>query len=279
MKRSFEKMGLMVMPKRTLTHVVGALARHPISRHFIPLYIRHYKINTDEASKPVHAYGNLTEFFVRQLKKDARPLTAQGVSSPVDGTVSELGIIDRGTLLQAKGSTYSLAALLADEQLAREFEGGTFVTIYLSPRDYHRIHMPIDGKIVAWKYVPGALYPVNRAGVAHIKGLFARNERMVNLCETSYGRMALVKVGATIVGSIRTEYGPEYAKPFQTKRRSIAQGVTNLSKSRGDEVGRFEFGSTVILIFERGVIQRLTVSTGQSVQMGEEIAELTADNE
>lgn len=264
---------LRLLPKRTLTTWIGRLTRHPVSRHAIPWYIRHYRIDVSEAEFTLHQYTTLVDFFCRRLRPRARHIACAGVSSPVDGTVSEFGRIHEGQLLQAKGSSYSLAALLGSKDAAKTYQGGDYITLYLSPRDYHRIHMPTDGTLIRWAYIPGSLYPVNSMGVRFVDGLFTKNERVITHVIAGVGRYAVVKVGATIVGSIRTPYGPEYRLPKTRAKLSPNEVDISIAKERGEELGWFEFGSTVILVFAKGVIQSFDVQIGQSIQMGQRIAD------
>ncbi|GMA49099.1 phosphatidylserine decarboxylase proenzyme [Alicyclobacillus contaminans] len=277
MKSILGRVKLRVLPKRTLTEWVGHAARKRWSRHLIPWYIRHYQIDCSEAEHAPEQYRCLVDFFARGLRADARPIAESGVVSPVDGTVSEMGDIQSGTLLQAKGKTYSLRALVGGEDLADAFQAGSYITIYLSPRDYHRIHAPLDGRVTYWRYIPGNLYPVNAAGVAHIQGLFVQNERLITQLATDFGTLALVKVGATIVGSIRTPYGPQYERPMRRKQRCMQSQHVSLPVQRGRELGRFEFGSTVILLFPPGMVDQFTVRTGDIVRMGQQIAILAGE--
>jgi phosphatidylserine decarboxylase len=182
--------------------------------------------------------------------------------------------VEAGRLLQAKGCSYTLAALLGDARAAEPFYEGHYITLYLSPRDYHRIHMPVNGTVTRWRYIPGSLYPVNVSGVTHIDGLFTKNERLISFIESDRGSLAMVKVGATIVGSIRTPYGPAYAKPRQRQRHGILEGRPQLRLSRGEEVGYFEFGSTVILVMAPTVVSSFAVRAGDTVKMGETLAHL-----
>jgi phosphatidylserine decarboxylase len=272
MKQVWNRTMLRLLPKRTLTTWVGRFAHHRVSRYAIPWYVRHYHIDTHEAQLPLEAYGSLVDFFSRKLHPNARTVTSKGISSPVDGTVSEFGTIENGKLLQAKGSAYTLSALLGDADLARTYEGGDYITLYLSPRDYHRIHMPSDGTLIRWTYIPGTLYPVNPIGVKSVAGLFTKNERVVTHVASDIGRYAVIKVGATIVGSIRTEYGPSYQSPHKRANAALQHGTMSIAKRRGEELGWFEFGSTVILVFEKGVIQSFQVTMGQWVTMGTQLA-------
>lgn len=276
MSQSLRRMALFLLPKRSTTAAVGYFARLRASRHLIPWYVRHYRIDASEADRPVAAYGSLVDFFCRHLKPGQRPIHPSGVISPVDGTVSEFGLIEDGCLLQAKHCAYSLAALLGSEVTAAEYDGGHYVTLYLSPRDYHRIHMPLSGTITAWRHIPGTLYPVNPTGVGAIPGLFTKNERLVTTVDTAYGHMSVVMVGATVVGSIRTDFGPEPESPFQRGMRSVREATLSRTLQRGEEMGHFEFGSTVVLVFQRHVIDSFCLVSGNPVRMGQCIAS-TAD--
>lgn len=273
MNRPLNRLTLYLLPKRTLTAAVAAFARSSLSRFVIPWYVRHYDIDTSDAELPIHEYRSLLGFFCRSLKSGSRPVEPSSIVSPVDGVVSEMGRIDEGRLLQAKGCTYSLQALLGDVGLANKFLDGSYLTLYLSPRDYHRIHMPVDGAVVKWKYIPGDLYPVNQDGVRTIPGLFTKNERLVTQIQTHSEEMAFVKVGATIVGSIRTIYGPVFARTWSRRRRSPEVGITHYAIQKGTEIGRFEFGSTVILLFQPGMKKAFSVQQGERIRAGQALVE------
>jgi phosphatidylserine decarboxylase len=263
-----------LVPKHALSRAVGRWARTPISRLAIPLFIRRYRINLEEAEKPWKDYPNLLEFFTRKLKPEVRPVDPSpdtGIS-PVDGVISQLGEINEGTLIQSKGITYRVVELLGgDIEQAAAFEGGKFVTIYLSPRDYHRIHAPAGGEVIQVSYIPGQLFPVNEFGVRAIPRLFVRNERLITYLRTSLGRIAVVKVGATNVGSIRLHFDPEVST------RSAGGSLKKvyeppLALSKGQEMGRFEFGSTVILLFEPGKVDWTSDWVpGTALKMGQPI--------
>lgn len=247
-----------LLPKHALSRTAGRLARSPLSRFAIPLFIRRFRIDTEEAEKPWREYPNLLEFFIRKLKPGARPVDPSpntGIS-PVDGVISQLGDITENTLIQTKGMTYRLVDLLGgDSEQAARYEGGKFVTIYLSPRDYHRIHAPADGEVTHVSYIPGHLFPVNDFGVRTIPGLFVRNERLITYLRTALGVIAVVKVGATNVGSIRLNFDPKVFTHSAERRgvRKVYETPPRLAK--GQEMGRFEFGSTVILLFEPGRVE------------------------
>lgn len=269
MNDSLNRLALSLLPKRTLTALIASFARVPASRILIPWYIRHYKISVKDAAKPVSDYHSLLDFFCRALKSGARPIADAPVVSPVDGTVSECGRIEEGRLLQAKGCSYTLEALLGDATAATGFQQGMYLTLYLSPRDYHRIHMPMAGTVRSWRYVPGKLFPVNQYGVRLIPGLYTKNERMITEFSTILGNMAMVKVGATVVGSVQVRYADFSAKAFSKERRSAAHGSGGIRYAKGEEIGHFEFGSTVILLFEPGMIDSFCVREGQVVRMGD----------
>ncbi|MCS1350200.1 archaetidylserine decarboxylase [Mechercharimyces sp. CAU 1602] len=260
---------------RGISRLTGRLARSPWSKPLIPLYIRYFKIDLDPIEKPVAHYPSLLDFFVRGLKPEARPIDkhAHSVVSPVDGVVAQAGNIRDGLLIQAKGVTYSLATLLADEDEARRYEGGHFVTVYLSPRDYHRIHTPLAARVTDITYIPGALYPVNSWGVKKVPGLFNKNERLITHMATAIGKVALVKVGATNVGSIQLAFDDRIE---ERQKREIKHKVYQppIPLAKGEELGRFEFGSTIILLLPPEGVARWEerISSGQSVRMGEKIA-------
>lgn len=270
MIRGFESLILNLFPKQVFTSFVGSIAKNSLSRFLIPAFISYYHIDRSEAEFDVNEYANLQQFFCRRLKKDVRKVSKTGIAAPVDGCVSELGEIVEGTLLQAKGSAYRLEDLLLDKEDANQYLGGTYITIYLSPQNYHRIHMPYDGVCIKWLHAPGRLFPVNPMGVRSISGLFTKNERVITHVQSGARRFCLVKIGAAGVGSVRADYLPVYAK--YKYRLKLEQGGLCLPRKRGEEVGWFEFGSTVILVFEPGFIKNFTVKTGDLVQMGMQIA-------
>ncbi|HEX3032607.1 MAG TPA: archaetidylserine decarboxylase [Bacillota bacterium] len=270
-----------VLPIHGLSRIVGKVAGSRLSRPLIPLFARHYGIDTGEGERPPEAYPSLLDYFIRKLRPGVRQIDTQKetVISPVDGMVGALGVISAGQAYQAKGVAYSLTDLLGGDQAAASaFEGGTFITIYLSPRDYHRIHMPFTARIVSSVYVPGTLFPVNSLGVRAVAGLFARNERLITYMFGSGGLAAVVKVGAAIVGSVKVVYdtAPARIRGGQIVKREYP-GVPELGK--GDELGWFEFGSTVVLLFQKGLF---TVDgdlvSGQTVRMGMRLGELRQDS-
>ena len=267
-----------LLPKLALTRLAGALASHEggaLTRLVIDLFIRHYGVDMAEALQPDPArYRSFNDFFTRALRPDARPLADRALVCPVDGAVSQLGPIDDGRILQAKGHLYTAHALLAgDATLARRFRDGQFATIYLSPRDYHRIHMPCDGQLQQMVYVPGSLYSVNPTTVAGVPGLFARNERVVCVFEAPWGPWVLVLVGATIVGSMATTWHGVVNPPRPGRVchwQYPATGDKAVTLARGDEMGRFLLGSTVVMLFPPGAPALPTDwQPGQAVRMGQ----------
>jgi len=257
-----------------LTHARAARVKDFLIRGFSRLY----HINLEEAANqdPVH-YEHFNAFFTRALKPGVRPVAdGEGVVvSPVDGTVSQRGAIENGRIFQAKGRAYTTRQLLGgDERLAELFEDGEFATIYLSPTDYHRIHMPLDGTLQEMVHVPGRLFSVSPATTRVIPGLFARNERVVTIFETEAGPMAMVLVGAIFVASIETVWGGVITPPAGMKLRSWdyrgSDQPTVLAK--GEEMGRFNMGSTVILLFPKGKCQwNAEASHGTHLKLGQAI--------
>ena len=250
------------MPKHFVSRMVGKLAAAKagaLTTTLIKLFIKQYKIDMSEAqySDPAH-YKTFNEFFTRPLKDGVRPLTTDSdiIAHPVDGAISQLGPIVEGQLIQAKGHNYSLQALLGgSEQDTAPFLGGDFATIYLAPKDYHRIHMPIDGTLSKMIYVPGDLFSVNPLTAQNVPNLFARNERVVAIFDTEIGPLAMVLVGATIVASIETIWAGTVTPPagkdvFSWNYPTSGENAITLKK--GAEMGRFKLGSTVILAWGAG---------------------------
>ncbi len=270
-----------LVPQHLLSRAVGALAQTRIGflkNPFISWFAKRYAVNMDEAqcSDPL-AFHSFNEFFTRALKPGARPIAAgeDAIVSPADGVVSQLGDINNGTLLQAKGKNFSLVSLLGgDAKAAEEFQEGSFCTVYLSPKDYHRVHMPLAGKLTRMVHVPGKLFSVNQVTSENVDSLFARNERVVCFFETEAGPMALVLVGAMIVASVDTVWAGQVC-PGRVKRVDIdySNHAPAIQIGKGEEMGRFKLGSTVVAVFGPGVAQfEKTLSAGSTVQMGEVMA-------
>jgi phosphatidylserine decarboxylase len=264
-------------PKKMLTALAGVLANIKmikIKNHLIRRFIQNYDVVMSEAVREhVEDYVNFNDFFTRYLKPGSRPIADADVISPVDGCVSEIGQIQQGQLLQAKGRYYSVDELLAcDEQKSAPFQRGSFATLYLSPRDYHRVHMPIAGTLQDMIHVPGALFSVQPDTVRHIPRLFARNERVVLLFDTALGPMAVVLVGATIVGKIGTCWQGDLPRVKKTTDfKNMLPALAERSLQQADEVGYFKLGSTAIILFsEHSKIEWTPeLKAGVRVRLGE----------
>ena len=264
-----------VLPKRALTQLAGAFARAElggITHAAIRRFIARYGVDMAEAADPhVESYASFNDFFTRALRQGVRPLADADYVCPVDGAISQFGAIERGQIFQAKGHSYSATALLAgDAPLAAEFESGQFATLYLSPRDYHRIHMPCAGRLQRMVYVPGELFSVNPATARGVPGLFARNERVVCVFDTARGPMVLVLVGATIVGSMATVWHGVVNPPRPGAIRRFDYANQPIELARGAEMGRFLLGSTVVLLWPHGTLKfNPAWAPGGAVRMGQ----------
>ena len=259
-----------LLPQHALTRWMGRLAASEtvwIKDTFIRVFSALYGVDLTDAARSNRAdYRSFNDFFTRTLKPGARPFPAddRAIACPADGTVSQSGRIESGRLLQAKGVRYSLDSLAGD--LGDGFDGGSFVTVYLAPYNYHRVHTPCAGKLTATRAVPGALFSVNAGTEASVADLFCRNERLVCRLRTPYGDLLVVLVGAMIVGSIATPW-PGPVSPYRT----IETHEPNVSYAKGDELGRFLLGSTVILCAPPGTARLSLLSPGQGVSVGEAI--------
>jgi phosphatidylserine decarboxylase len=249
------------------TRVRAAWFKNRIIRGFLKLY----SVDMSEAAQSdPYRYGSFNEFFTRALKHGARPIAgdADAIACPVDGRVSEAGTIERDRLLQAKGQYYRLADLLAGQPWAQRFEGGSFATIYLAPFNYHRVHMPLRGELKETVYVPGRLFSVNSVTAQRVPGLFARNERVLSLFDSDGGQFALILVGALNVGSMSTVWAGDITPAARRVVTRIPAPPTTLEK--GAELGRFNMGSTVILLFEPNRVHwQPQVQAGSVVKLGQ----------
>lgn len=266
-------------PKHAITRIVGKLASAKLGRvttALITMFIKQYKINMDEALHSDPAYfKTFNDFFVRELKTDARTLVEdeEVITHPADACVSQFGPIENGQIIQAKSHDFSALELLGgDSALYEEFKDGSFATLYLSPSDYHRVHMPCDGVLRKMIYVPGDLYSVNPLTAENIPNLFARNERVVCIFDTAFGPMAQVLVGATIVGSIELIWAGTVTPPRGNTVYNWdypAKGSTSVILKKGEEMGRFKLGSTVINLFSKDAIDfDVSMSSGASTKLG-----------
>ena len=274
------------LPKHLLSRFVGFFAAAKlgfVTTALIKLFIKQYKVDMSEAARPEPSdYPSFNEFFTRPLKPGLRPLCDEpgALIFPVDGAVSQLGPIKQDQIFQAKGHNYSVDALLGgDSQQAEIFENGDFMTIYLAPKDYHRIHMPMDATLESMTYVPGDLFSVNPLTAENVPGLFARNERVVAIFNTAAGKLAMVLVGATIVASIETTWAGNVTPPAGKKVRSwqYSQGENTATRFKaGDEMGRFKLGSTVVMCFEKDMVDLQAFLPGDTTRLGQRCGTIKA---
>ncbi len=267
-----------LLPKQVLTVLAGKFANARaggLTTGVIRWFVGRYGVNMGEAANPdIASYASFNEFFTRPLTSGARPLAQADFICPVDGAISQFGAIERDQIFQAKGHSYSTTALVGgDGELAKQFENGSFATLYLSPKDYHRIHMPCDGRLLRMVHVPGDLFSVNPVTARGVPGLFARNERVVCVFESADGQarpFVLVLVGATIVGSMATVWHGVVNPPRPGHPREWRYDDQQLSFRQGDEMGRFLLGSTVVMLFPRGVMKfNVEWSPQRPIRLGE----------
>ena len=273
-----------ILPKHLLSRMVGWLAAAEagfITQFFIKIFIKAFKVDMSEAmhSDPSY-YKSFNAFFTRKLKDDIRPIeeNEKQLCHSVDGRVSQFGKIIGDDIFQAKGHNYSLTTLLGGKpELASVFKGGDFATIYLSPSDYHRIHMPIDGKLTDMLHVPGELFSVNPLTAANVPGLFARNERVVTIFDTPVGKVAIVLVGATIVASIETVWAGNITPPAGKTVQHWQYEDQDISLNKGDEMGLFKLGSTIVVCFEPNAIEFSDLQAGMVTRLGQPFASIKED--
>ncbi|SFM52537.1 archaetidylserine decarboxylase [Rugamonas rubra] len=245
-----------LLPKGALTNFAGRVAGAKggaMTTRLIRWFVGRYDVNMAEALEPdIGHYASFNEFFTRALRPDARPLAEADWVCPVDGRISQFGAIEDDQIFQAKGHKFSTTALVGgDRELAAQFQHGSFANLYLSPRDYHRIHMPCDGRLTRMIYVPGELFSVNPTTARGIPGLFARNERVVCVFETAHGPFVMTLVGATIVGSMATVWHGVVNPPRTAEVREWSYAEQNIVLKQGQELGRFLLGSTVVMLFPK----------------------------
>ena len=269
-----------LLPKGALTNFAGRIAGAKggaMTTRLIRWFVGRYNVNMDEALDPdITHYTSFNDFFTRALRPDARPLAQADYVCPVDGRISQFGTIDKDQIFQAKGHHFSTTALVGgDAALAAQFEHGSFANLYLSPRDYHRIHMPCDGRLTRMIYVPGELFSVNPTTARGIPGLFARNERVVCVFDTANGPFVMTLVGATIVGSMATVWHGVVNPPRTGQVRDWSYANDNVVLKQGEELGRFLLGSTVVMLFPKDTV---TFNAGWQpagpVQLGEVMGNL-----
>lgn len=277
--------GLKVLPKNWMSRVAGHAASMRLPRAVVRAQIlafaRAYDIDLDEVRDPLDSFPSLQSFFTRHLKDGARPVdeAPDAFVSPCDGAWGQSGVVERGTCMQVKGRSYPVSTLLLDDQLAARFDGGSYATFYLAPRDYHRFHAPCAGRILKARHVPGTLWPVNQRGVRHIDGLFATNERIVALLQPDVpaadgqpGLVAMVAVGATMVGKVHVTFDEHLVTNVPRSEplvREYGEGGPRLQK--GEEWGRFEFGSTIVLVATPGWAKLDVQPPGSRLILGQRI--------
>ena len=269
-----------ILPRNLFNRLCGFVADAKLPRFLLIFLIRlfawKYGVNLEESSKQVSEYRNFNEFFTRELLPDARTFDPdkEVIISPVDGILGEYGIINNELLIQAKGLEYRLSDFLKDSVRTQFYDGGVFITIYLAPYNYHRIHSMVSGEVREFCYIPGDLWTVSPLGVHHVPELFARNERLITYFETDKGECALVKIGATVVGRIRVVYHDITSnQPRVGFQKNML--VPPLRVERGDEVGLFELGSTVICLFPPGQIELNELKIDQEILLGQAIGKFS----
>jgi len=265
-----------LIPQHALSRFAGVVARcqfAPVKNYLIKWFIKRYGVNMQEAADEDPAnYPDFHSFFIRTLRAGVRPITlaSNTLASPVDGTISQIGAIQSGRIFQAKGFDFDLLELVGGkENTAKLFAEGHFATLYLAPKDYHRVHMPLAGKLVSMTHVPGQLFSVNPQTASQVPNLFARNERVVCIFDTAAGPMAIILVGAMIVASIHTAWAGEVT-PVGSKHIRTFSYPDNLTFTKGEEMGYFKLGSTVILLFgPQQIAWQDALVAGDRVKMGE----------
>jgi phosphatidylserine decarboxylase len=270
-----------LLPKQAMTVLAGHIANASAGRittFIIRQFVQHYRVNMDEAVNPdIHSYRTFNDFFTRALRAEKRPIAQADYVCPADGIISQLGIVSGDRIFQAKGRNYSATALVGgDSELAGKFCGGHFATLYLSPRDYHRVHMPCSGRLTRMVHVPGTLFSVNPRTVRGVPGLFARNERVICVFESEHGPFVMILVGATIVGSVATVWHGVVNPERSREVHEWQYGSQDILLGKGEEMGRFQLGSTVIMLFpENRLVFNPLWAPAQAVRFGEMMATRT----
>jgi phosphatidylserine decarboxylase len=268
-----------ILPRKRLSRALGRLAvlnpPRPLIRGAIDLFCRIYEIDMSEAETPVEGFSSFDAFFTRPLKPGARPINRDinTIVSPSDGTVQGVGYLTPESTLTVKGSTYRVEALLGDADQARKFENGAYVLIYLSPRNYHRVHAPVDGPVESLRYIGGTLFPVNEIGLRHVSGLFARNERLVIYQQSPrFGNVTTVMVGALGVGRITVSFDSSVVTNQSNVPGVRCYDKNTIKLERGAELGVFHLGSTVLLLLQSSLTTTLLKRVGDLVRVGEVVA-------
>lgn len=266
------------LPQHALSRMIGCAMNSRttwLKNALIKWFIKRYQVDMSLAAKEdPKDYATFNDFFIRHLKPNSRSIAQNknAIISPADGCISQLGKIQQNKIFQAKGIDYTLQALMGDDAWAKDFENGHFATIYLSPKDYHRVHVPFTGKLIAMRYIPGQLFSVNTQTTEHVPGLFSRNERAVCLFETDHGKMAVIMVGAMIVASIHTAWAGQVAPAANKEIKTI--NYNSISFTKGDEMGYFCLGSTAIVLFANQNMQWLSdKKENTAVIIGEQLGE------
>lgn len=267
---------LKILPKELVSRLIGKLSCKKLPKLILVPWISSYctlfGVNMSESKKDVYDFKTFNEFFTRELKHGARKpdSSKNSVISPVDGKIMEFGAIDKNTLIQAKGKIYTLESFLEDAEAAKNFENGSFVTIYLAPKNYHRIHSPVSGKIVGYQYIPGSLFCVSKRSSEIIDNLFSKNERLITYLESQNGLIAVVKIGACVVGKIRASYESTAFDTYCNMKLKKTYSK-KIPIEKGAQIGMFEIGSTVVLLFEKDAISFDDMVRGKELKIGQKI--------
>jgi phosphatidylserine decarboxylase len=274
---------LRVLPRKHISQMMGRLADlqgpPPLVQQSIRAFVRAYDVDMSEAVVPAEGFASFDAFFTRELRENARVADARPdvVVSPADGRVEDFGEIADDARFRVKGFDYTVGELLGSDEEAERFRGGAFFIVYLSPRDYHRVHAPVDGRIRRARHVDGTLYPVNSLGLKYVKKLFARNERVVTIQASRFGEVATVMVGAIGVGRITMSYDPRFVTNRGRVSDPVDYGEHGPALVRGGELGRFHLGSTAIVLLGSGHDYRFMVEAGKHVRLGEAVVTCQPD--
>ncbi|MDP2342594.1 MAG: archaetidylserine decarboxylase [Deltaproteobacteria bacterium] len=267
---------LKVLPHHWMSAMAGRLASLPAPTLAVKTFGRFYGVDFDEIKEPIASFGSVQSFFTRELKPGVRPIdpAADAVVSPCDGRWGAAGTITDDTAMQLKGRSYSVRMLLHDDAQAQRFAGGTYATLYLSPRDYHRFHCPLDGDVTGVRYVPGALWPVNASGLFHVDGLFTKNERIIAWLRPKHDpaqMVAMIAVGATMVGKIKLSFDDDVTTNVSQPTVTVKSYSPAIPLAKGQEWGRFEFGSTIVLLATKGAFNLNVEPPGTALKLGARI--------